>query len=85
MTQWAVKKDEKDGIHTYQKEMNAESLDGLPGLRTAMRSRGSNALVVETRFWASRHRRVLELFGALLLGAVAATLWLWQFGLLAST
>ena len=85
MNQWAHKKNEGEGVRTYQKKMNADSLDGLPGMRAAMQDGGSWSLVVDARIWLYRHRRALELLAAGLLGFAVAVLWLWQLGYLIYT
>ncbi|KAL1953656.1 hypothetical protein VTO42DRAFT_2405 [Malbranchea cinnamomea] len=82
LAQWAHTKDATDGLETYRQANNAESLDGLPGLRTALRRQGRGALAVEARIWLSRHRRQLELVGAALLGATVTAAALWQRGFL---
>lgn len=82
MTQWAHKKNEGEGVRAYQQKMNADSLDGLPGMRAAMHDQGSWSLLVDTRIWLCRHRRALELFAAGLSGFYIAVLSLWKLGYL---
>ncbi|KJF60404.1 pyridoxamine phosphate oxidase [Coccidioides immitis RS] len=65
----------KNQIHTYQRDFNADSLDGLPGMKAAMRDRGMRA--VDARIWLCRQRRALELVGVTLLsiGLTVAVMW----------
>ncbi|KAK2735613.1 hypothetical protein FQN55_002197 [Onygenales sp. PD_40] len=69
---WASQKIASNKLHEYQHEVNYDSLDGLPGLRAAMRARAGRLGQpwVDARIWACRHRRGLELVLAMLVSAV---------------
>ncbi len=62
MGHWASKKVEKNELQAYQRDMNAYSLDGLPGLLAARRDRGqgkgqralNNVRVWIRRMWGMR-------------------------------
>jgi hypothetical protein len=69
----------KNELHSYQRDWNYDSLDGLPGLRAAMRSGGMWA--VDGRIWLCRHRRGLELFAVTALSAFMTVVVLWWSGL----
>lgn len=65
--QWARKQVEKDSLRAYQAEKNACSLDGCPGLRSAMREKG------EWVVWELLKARVKRVGGqreAVVVGAV---------------
>ncbi|KAF4621541.1 hypothetical protein G7Y89_g14533 [Cudoniella acicularis] len=62
---WAGKQVEKNEIGAYQMKNNAESLDGLPGLKSARRDRGEWIPFVDARVWA---KGVLVERGALTVG-----------------
>ena len=65
----------------YQAQWNADSLDGLTGLRAARRTRGERMWVTGLR---ARGRRVLGQGEALgwgfVLGVAAVVVWLWILG-----
>ncbi|KAK2733388.1 hypothetical protein FQN57_002145 [Myotisia sp. PD_48] len=61
---WASNKIEKNELHNYQREWNSASLDGLPGLRVAMKAEGKH--FVSLRIWLCQHRRPLELLAVML-------------------
>lgn len=42
-------------MQTYQREWNTRSLDGLPGLRSALKDSGHYTWRVELENWLSRH------------------------------
>ncbi|PWW71940.1 hypothetical protein C7212DRAFT_360280 [Tuber magnatum] len=44
LERWAEKQIEKGGLQKYRAEWNSNSLDGLPGLRSARREKGERAL-----------------------------------------
>ncbi|KAF2131275.1 hypothetical protein P153DRAFT_191624 [Dothidotthia symphoricarpi CBS 119687] len=48
---WSRKKLEKQEMADYQKNMNHRSLDGLPGLMSARRTRDENFAVEDTKAW----------------------------------
>lgn len=81
LAHWAANKTDHNQLLAYRAANNAASLDGLPGLRSAAtNSQGGRGrgqwLVYETKVWAGRHRRVLELLLAALAGAVTTALFL---------
>ncbi|KAL8661294.1 MAG: hypothetical protein Q9202_005719 [Teloschistes flavicans] len=51
---WASKKVETDTLREYQKNNNAYSLDGLPGLMIAVKDSGESIWWVELKTWARR-------------------------------
>ena len=54
MGHWASKKVEKNELHKYQAEWNSNSLDGLTGLRAAMKDQGEKLLLAEFQAWMRR-------------------------------
>ena len=62
---WASVKIEKNQLHAYQKEWNANSLDGLTGLRVARRDAGERLWATETK---AHLRRIAAQKEALLVG-----------------
>lgn len=62
---WASFKIEKDKLQEYQRDMNADSLDGLPGLRVARRDAGERPWMTET---IAHVRRIAAQKEALLVG-----------------
>ena len=54
MGHWASKRIESHELRKYQAQCNADSLDGLTGLKVAMRDRGERVWVKDLRLWASR-------------------------------
>ncbi|OAX79215.1 hypothetical protein ACJ72_06464 [Emergomyces africanus] len=77
MGHWASTKIAKNELHAYQAVMNVYSLDGLPGLRAAMRdSAGGNPLRkmwIDVRIWSCQYRREIEMvavMGLSVLGTV---------------
>lgn len=76
MGHWASKKIEKNELRKYQAGNNAYSLDGLPGLRAALRDAGRSVL------WArisARGRTIVgqkETLGVgVLIGILMVALW----------
>lgn len=55
------------GMEDYRAKMNTRSLDGLPGLRSAMERNGENAKVQEMLWW---FRRTISQWQPMLLGAI---------------
>ena len=47
-------------MQTYQQEWNTRSLDGLPGLQSALKDSGHYIWRVELENWLSRHRTKVE-------------------------
>lgn len=54
MGHWASKQIEKNTLREYQKKNNAYSLDGLPGLKVAVRDSGESIWWVEVKTWTRR-------------------------------
>lgn len=65
MGHWASVKIEKNQLHAYQRDWNANSLDGLTGLRVARRDAGERLWVTET---TAHVRRVAAQKEALVVG-----------------
>ena len=65
MGHWASVKIEKNQLHAYQRDWNANSLDGLTGLRVARRDAGERLWVTET---TAHVRRVAAQKEALVIG-----------------
>lgn len=66
MGHWASKKVEKNELQAYQRDMNAYSLDGLPGLLAARRDRGQETLqraLENLRSWTRRMWGMREAVG----------------------
>ncbi|KAL4886690.1 hypothetical protein BJY04DRAFT_228481 [Aspergillus karnatakaensis] len=61
MTKWASKKVDAGDMRAYQEEWNSQSLDGLPGLRTAMQDKGQSIALAKFRNWTEYHRDEIEL------------------------
>ncbi|PGH09713.1 hypothetical protein GX51_00393 [Blastomyces parvus] len=74
MDHWALKKIAKNELHAWHLEWNSESLDGLPGLRVAMREAAAGNLLrtmwVDVRIWACRNRRAIEMLGVMLVSVL---------------
>ncbi|KAL8870890.1 MAG: hypothetical protein Q9174_003169, partial [Haloplaca sp. 1 TL-2023] len=62
MGHWASKQIEKKILREYQTKNNAYSLDGLPGLRVAIRDRGESVLWARFRSWIQRIGKQREAF-----------------------
>ncbi|KAL4918337.1 hypothetical protein BDW62DRAFT_217657 [Aspergillus aurantiobrunneus] len=73
---WAKKTVEAGNIRAYQGEWNSRSLDGLPGLRTALQDKGQSVLLARLSNWTRYHREEIEFVktSALLLFVVMAIL-----------
>jgi hypothetical protein len=54
-------------IHKYQEEWNSRSLDGLPGLRSALKASGHYIWRVELENWFSRHWNEVDILKSLAL------------------
>ncbi|KAM5470172.1 hypothetical protein MauCBS54593_004056 [Microsporum audouinii] len=78
ISEWGEKKLVKQELFRYQQEWNAESLDGLPGLRAAMLARGKSKIAVGLSITLYRYRRLVELVGAVFVTVLA----LWFAGCL---
>jgi hypothetical protein len=65
--QFATKKVASGQMQTYQQEWNTRSLDGLPGLRSALKDSGEYIWRVELKNWLSRHRNEVETMKSLAL------------------
>ncbi|PYH89120.1 pyridoxamine phosphate oxidase family protein [Aspergillus ellipticus CBS 707.79] len=64
---WAGKKVKKNELQEYQKEWNVRSLDGLPGLRTALKDKHQLIWLGQMGNWARRHRDEIEMLKSSLL------------------
>ncbi|EFE32600.1 uncharacterized protein ARB_00425 [Trichophyton benhamiae CBS 112371] len=74
LVDWAEKQAEKKQLSKYMNAWNAESLDGLPGLRAAMIARGQSDAAVSLSIALCKYRRPLEIVSAVLMAVLA--LWL---------
>ncbi|KAL4797980.1 hypothetical protein BDV19DRAFT_397278 [Aspergillus venezuelensis] len=76
LSNWAGKVVEAGGIRSYQSEWNSRSLDGLPGLRTALQDSGQSVQLAKLSNWTRYHRDKIEFVktSALLLFVVMAIL-----------
>ena len=77
MGHWASKMVDKNELQNYQAKWNAESLDGLPGLRVVRRDRGERLWLTgfKARGWRILGQREGLLWG-LLWGALV--MWMWR-------
>lgn len=76
---FASKVVEKGQLRSYQQEWNARSLDGLPGLWSAVRDSGQYVWVGRARNWLRRHEEEIELVKTsllLLFFAMAVLRWM---------
>ncbi|EEH18550.2 hypothetical protein PABG_07610 [Paracoccidioides brasiliensis Pb03] len=77
MAQWTANKIASNKLHAWQAEMNSHSIDGLPGLRVAMRDRAKGnpvqMLLVDLRIWLCRYRRATELVAVMLFSVIITT------------
>ncbi|KAF2813384.1 uncharacterized protein BDZ99DRAFT_412079 [Mytilinidion resinicola] len=71
MDKWATAMNEKRALLGYQKNSNFQSLDGLPGLRTARRARGQWILLDDTK---ARVRRLMRQWDAMIAGTLIMVL-----------
>ncbi|KAL4957311.1 hypothetical protein BDW69DRAFT_191742 [Aspergillus filifer] len=60
LSNWAGKVVEAGGIRSYQSEWNSRSLDGLPGLRTALQDSGQSVQLAKFSNWTRYHRDKIE-------------------------
>ncbi|KAL4863093.1 hypothetical protein BDV12DRAFT_189920 [Aspergillus spectabilis] len=60
LTNWASKKVEAGDMRAYQGEWNTRSLDGLPGLRTALQDKGQILTLAKMSNWTHYHRDKIE-------------------------
>ncbi|KAL4946769.1 hypothetical protein BDV06DRAFT_208420 [Aspergillus oleicola] len=76
LSNWAGKVVEAGGIRSYQSEWNSRSLDGLPGLRTALQDSGQSVQLAKLSNWTRYNRDKIEFVktSALLLFVVMAVL-----------
>ncbi|KAE8393329.1 hypothetical protein BDV23DRAFT_149486 [Aspergillus alliaceus] len=58
---WAGKKANAGQMRAYQKEWNVRSLDGLPGLHSALRDNNKSVWRARLGGWMNRHRDELEM------------------------
>ena len=78
---WASKKVEKDELRAYRAIWNLDSLDGLPGLRSAMRDSGRSFWVMEMKATLGRIGAQREALGLGILVGVLMTIllqWMWM-------
>ncbi|KAL5338273.1 hypothetical protein BJX70DRAFT_408710 [Aspergillus crustosus] len=78
LTNWASKKVEAGDMRAYQGEWNSRSLDGLPGLRTALQDKGQSIALANLTNWTHAHRDRIEFAktsALLLLIAMAIVQW----------
>ncbi|KAI9035485.1 pyridoxamine 5'-phosphate oxidase family protein [Aspergillus affinis] len=76
---WAGKRVAAGELHSYQRDNNSRSLDGLPGLKTAVKDSGRSVLWSEVRNWSYRYKAEIELVKTsvlILLVAMGAARWL---------
>ncbi|KAI1987594.1 hypothetical protein LOZ53_004286 [Ophidiomyces ophidiicola] len=71
---WASVAVSKNEMHDYQRDNNYDSLDGLPGLKSAMIDRGQSSWAVNAGIWLRRWRRETELLSTTLLSVVLTVL-----------
>ncbi|KAG9256419.1 uncharacterized protein F5Z01DRAFT_509459 [Emericellopsis atlantica] len=76
MDTWAAKKVETAALFDYQKEKNAYSIDGLPGLKSARRDTGQNMRLVELQAWGARIAKEGDAVAVGFVGAVVLFLFL---------
>lgn len=75
---WAGKKAQADQLREYQQEWNSYSLDGLPGLHTALKDKGGSIWMSRVGNWTSRHRDEIELVkSSMLIVLVAVVIAQW--------
>ncbi|TWU74120.1 hypothetical protein ED733_005214 [Metarhizium rileyi] len=74
MDHWLGKRAESNGLREYQRKNNADSIDGLPGLRAGRRDAGEVLWLRDARAWAGRVARDWE---ALAVGFVLGVLTYW--------
>ncbi|MCJ1340840.1 hypothetical protein MMC09_006136 [Bachmanniomyces sp. S44760] len=77
MSRWASKKLQSNSLHTYQADNNADSLDGLPGLKSARREKGEVLWWGDLKAWV---RRVRGQWEAVVVGMVLGMLVVWFGG-----
>ncbi|KAL2822948.1 hypothetical protein BJX63DRAFT_417352 [Aspergillus granulosus] len=75
---WAGKQVEAGTMREYQSQWNSRSLDGLPGLRTALQDKGQSPLLASLGNWTRFHRSEIEFVkSSLLLLFVAMAILQW--------
>ncbi|KAI9373356.1 hypothetical protein BJX61DRAFT_533203 [Aspergillus egyptiacus] len=57
---WVSKKVEAGDMRAYQEEWNSRSLDGLPGLQSALQDKGQSILLAKVGNWTRYHRGEIE-------------------------
>jgi len=83
LDKWASSMHEKRALHGYQKNSNYQSLDGLPGLRTARRARGQWMFLEDTKARAIRSMRQWDAMVAGMLIMTLVIVVLKSFGIVA--
>jgi hypothetical protein len=76
LSSWAGKRVEAGDMRAYQQEWNSRSLDGLPGLHSALEDKGQSIPLATLGNWARYHRDEIEFLktSALLLFVALAVL-----------
>lgn len=74
LSDWVGKVDLKNELQKYHAKWNSSSLDGLPGMRAAVREAGERYWVLEMR---AQVRRVGQQRGTLLIGIFIGMVLLW--------
>lgn len=80
MGHWAHRKIETNTLLDYQRKNNSESLDGCPGLRSAVRDGGGRVWVVLARAWVRRVAGQREGLGVGVLVGVVGVVWVMVLG-----
>ncbi|KAL2869179.1 uncharacterized protein BJX67DRAFT_370847 [Aspergillus lucknowensis] len=70
---WAGKQVEAGTVREYQSEWNSRSLDGLPGLRTAVQDKGQSNLLANLGNWSRYYQSEIEFVKTSLLLLFVAT------------
>lgn len=71
---YASKKVEAGQLHEYQRLNNSHSLDGLPGLRSALKDGGRSVWAARLGNWASRHHDEIEMVKSVVLIVLIAVM-----------
>lgn len=85
MGHWASKKIATNALKEYQEKNNSYSLDGLPGLRAALRDSGRSVIGAEMEARVRRIGRQREALGSgLVLGIIAVFIFQVAMGMVES-
>ncbi|KAL4891507.1 hypothetical protein BDV59DRAFT_203415 [Aspergillus ambiguus] len=71
---WANKKVQGNQLREYQQQWNSQSLDGLPGLQTALKDTGRSVWVTRLANWLNRHGDEIEMIKSSILIVLIATM-----------